>query len=91
MNKSAHANGTYGGEHQRLRDKLAPLVAQGLVDCCELICLMPTRRIEPDQAWDLAHERVTGRYLGPAHATCNRAEGARHRHRNKDNRFSREW
>lgn len=39
---------------------------------------MPTRWIQPGTPWDLAHDRSRpGFYLGPAHAKCNRAEGAR--------------
>jgi hypothetical protein len=52
-----------------LRERLAPQVAAGYVDCAR--CGDP---IEPGEPWDLDH--VDGQpdaYLGPSHASCNRA------------------
>jgi hypothetical protein len=43
----------YGPEHVAQRAQLAPLVAAGKAMCAELVCLMPSRRIEPDAPWDL--------------------------------------
>jgi len=37
---------------------------------------MPTRWIQPGTPWDLAHGPTRDTYLGPAHAACNRSEGA---------------
>ncbi|GAC1387302.1 MAG: hypothetical protein NVSMB48_26560 [Marmoricola sp.] len=68
----------YGNEHQQTRARLRPSVDRGEAQCCEVICLLPNRWIQPGTPWDLAHDRTNpGCYLGPAHAKCNRAEGAR--------------
>lgn len=68
----------YDTEHEKRRQELAPDVEAGRAYCAELICLEPSRWIAPGSDWDLAHNReVPGTYLGPAHARCNRAEGAR--------------
>lgn len=76
---------TYGRRHRAGREHLRPLVDAGEAECTEIICLEEldghTRRIQPGTDWDLAHDRAAGpgRYLGPAHARCNRSEGARWR------------
>jgi hypothetical protein len=69
----------YGYTHQKERDRWRPIVAADQASCAELICLMPSRHITPGTAWDLAHDRIHGGYLGPAHRRCNRSEGARHK------------
>jgi hypothetical protein len=69
----------YGYEHQRLKEQWRPIVDAGRAICAEPICLLPDRHIAPSQPWDLAHNRRTGGYRGPAHRRCNRAEGARHK------------
>jgi hypothetical protein len=71
----------YGADHQRHRRAVAPTVDAGQAWCTEPICLMPDRWIEPGTPWDLAHDRDAGpsAYRGPAHARCNRSEGARFR------------
>lgn len=66
----------YGGNHPRLRQLYAPSVAAGRARCAEPICLMPTRWIQPGTPWDLAHGPTRDTYRGPAHARCNRSEGA---------------
>jgi hypothetical protein len=68
----------YGNLHQKLRRQLAPIVNAGNALCTEPVCLMTTRWIPPHTAWDLAHDRDNGGYRGPAHRSCNRAEGARY-------------
>ena len=68
----------YGGPHQKVRATLTPIVHRGDAWCTEPICLEPDRWIPPNTAWDLAHDRINGGYLGPAHARCNRSEGATH-------------
>lgn len=65
----------YGGRHQRIRAELQPLVDTGQAYCAERICLYPSRWIKPGTAWDLAHADGN-QYRGPAHAKCNRSEGA---------------
>lgn len=69
----------YGTQHQALRRELAPKVAAGDAHCTEPICHDPDgtgRWIAPGRPWDLAHNRDTGGYRGPAHQHCNRREGA---------------
>lgn len=74
----------YGRPHQQERERWRPTVDAGLAHCAEPVCLMPERWIQPGAAWDLAHDREatrltgTATYRGPAHARCNRSEGARH-------------
>jgi hypothetical protein len=71
----------YGAAHQRERERLRPSVEAGEAVCTEPICVLErlgaTRWIPPGAPWDLAHDRHTGGYHGPAHRRCNRAEGAR--------------
>lgn len=70
----------YNYAHQQARLALTPTVNSGNAICAEVLCLMPSRRIIPGTPWDLAHNRhKPGTYLGPAHARCNRSEGARFR------------
>jgi hypothetical protein len=67
----------YDRKHRAERERHRPSVERGEWDCQEVICLMPSRWIEPGMAWDLAHDRsIPGAYLGPAHEKCNRTEGA---------------
>ena len=73
----------YDHKHRTERDKWRPTVNTGQAHCQEIICLMPSRWIQPGTPWDLAHDRTNGGYLGPAHARCNRAEGGREKHRRK--------
>ncbi|GIF08675.1 hypothetical protein Asi03nite_62130 [Actinoplanes siamensis] len=70
----------YDAAHGRLRADWAPRVERGEVDCHEVVCLMPIRRILPGQAWHLCHDRETGQHLGPGHASCNASEGGRAAH-----------
>lgn len=67
----------YGWDHQQERARWKPTVDRGEAWCTEPICLMRDRWIPPGTPWDLAHNRETGGYRGPAHARCNRSEGAR--------------
>ena len=73
----------YGHAHRRARAKWADLVAQGGVECCELVCLKSSRLINPDEPWHLAHTPDGDAYLGPAHAECNTSEGARRGNRTR--------
>lgn len=55
----------------------AKIRADGGGECSERVCIMPSRRIEPNSDWHLAHDHVKGGpedYLGPAHAECNMYE-----------------
>lgn len=74
---------TYTAAHRAEKERLRPGVDAGLASCTEPRCLEAedgkTRWIAPGTPWDLAHDRHRpGHYHGPAHARCNRAEGARH-------------
>ena len=74
--------------HRNLRAQYRRVVERGDGWCTETICLNPQGRwIDPfDEAgWDLAHD-LDGSYLGPAHARCNRSEGAR-----RGNRMRSRW
>jgi hypothetical protein len=75
--KGSTAERGYTGEHVKLKERWRPIVDRGEAHCAEIICLYRTRWIPPGMAWDLAHDRGTGGYRGPAHRKCNRAEGAR--------------
>jgi hypothetical protein len=60
----------YGSAHQRLRKRLAPLVASGQVRCARCGGL-----IYPGTPWDLGHLGHIGDragYNGAEHAVCNR-------------------
>lgn len=71
----------YDHKHRAERERWRPIVEAGQAQCAELVCLMPSRWLAPDTKWDLAHDRTSGGYLGPAHARCNRAEGGREKHK----------
>jgi len=61
----------YGAAHRRLRRKLAPQVATGLVACVR--CGLP---IGANERWELDHRDDGTGYLGAAHQGCNAASGA---------------
>ena len=90
------ATAAHRGAHPKIRAKYKSAVDAGEAFCAEPICVLPHRWIEPGTPWDLAHDRDTGGYRGPAHARCNRAEGARYgNHRRAGRppvvRRTREW
>lgn len=70
-------------EHKAERARWTPVVAAGEAHCAEPVCLMPSRWIPPGSAWDVAHDPSGTRYIGPAHARCNRSEGARRGNRSR--------
>lgn len=70
----------YDRTHDDLREQWRPRVEAGYADCRAPICLMPQRRILPDQAWDLGHDGQR-RHRGPEHARCNRSAGGKAAHR----------
>lgn len=80
------ASPQYRHLHQQTRARWAPIVNAGDAYCTEIICKMRTRWIAPGSKWDLAHDRVNGGYLGPAHARCNRSEGAAYGNRTRAGR-----
>jgi hypothetical protein len=63
----------YGSAHQKLRKRVATLVASGMAVCWR--CGKP---IAPGMPWDLGHDDYDRRiYRGPEHRYCNRSAGAR--------------
>lgn len=66
----------YGEHHQAERQKYADTLREFGGQCMERLCVLPSRRIEPGAAWQLAHDHERGPrdYLGPAHAECNEFE-----------------
>jgi hypothetical protein len=74
----------YGSSHQKLRAKLGPAVASGMVRCARC-----GKRIKPGERCVLDHADIKGAhkaglYLGPSHWSCNQA--ARNRNRAARNR-----
>jgi hypothetical protein len=57
----------YGVAHWRLKDRLRPFVAAGLIPCA--YC---GERIVGE--WDLGHSDNRRSWIGPTHAVCNRRE-----------------
>jgi hypothetical protein len=67
----------YDSRHQRLRARLAPIVATDTVTCARC-----GRLIGPGQPWDLGHvDGVKTRYTGPVDADGDRTAGAQQRNR----------
>lgn len=66
----------YRHAHQQQRARLTPLVEAGEAYCAQPVCVMSTRWIPPDAAWDVAHDDSGTVTLGPAHRKCNRRDGA---------------
>lgn len=62
----------YGAAHQRERANWKPSVETGEVECA--LC---GDLIEPGSEWHLDHTPDRQRYRGPAHAHCNRTDGAK--------------
>ena len=50
------------------------------LECAQPVCLMVTRDIAPDQAYDVAHDDSGTVILGAAHPRCNRSDGGKRRH-----------
>lgn len=69
----------YGADHQKLRQRWAPIVASGRVNCHR--CGHP---ISPGTPWDLGHHDTDRtRYRGPEHRRCNRGAAARKGNRSR--------
>lgn len=73
----------YGREHQKVRASWSPLVDAGMVQCHAVICVMPTRWIEPGSKWHLGHTADRSGWTGPEHQRCNTADGGRRRGRGR--------
>lgn len=78
-------------QHRAQREHWAPIVAAGQAWCSETRCLMASRWIPPGTPWDVAHTPDGLAYLGPAHAKCNRSEGASRGNRQRGRSSRRRW
>jgi hypothetical protein len=74
--RSRHERG-YDTAHDHERRRWASVVATGVAQCANPLCLRPTRTIYPSEPWDLGHTEDRSGYRGPEHRECNRAEGGR--------------
>lgn len=72
--------------HKAARAKVKPIVDAGQAYCAQPVCVMPSRWIAPGSAWDLGHDDSGTAYIGPTHATCNRVDGGKRRHRRAEPR-----
>lgn len=71
-------------EHRAAYRAIVRAQAQGQwLVCHQPVCVMDTRDIAPHQATDVAHDDSGTVILGPSHATCNRHEAGKKRHRVK--------
>lgn len=90
MGKLGSVERGYGVVHRRLRVVWAARVAAGGVCCARCGGV-----IVPGSRWDLGHTDDRSGWVGPEHASCNRAAGARvgnaRRGRQRLGRPSREW
>lgn len=75
----------YGREHRQLRAAWNIRILRGEQPPCSR-CGYP---VTPTDQWDLDHTDDATAYLGPAHATCNRAAGGRKSRRLYRNRTRR--
>jgi hypothetical protein len=62
----------YGAANRRLRKRVAKTVESGGATCWR--CRKPIR---PGSAWHLGHSDDRRFYMGPEHAACSYASGAR--------------
>ena len=76
MTRRSTAERGYTGDHERLRQQWAPIVAAGGAQCRAARCVYGNRWIPPGTPWDLGHFPDRSGWTGPEHARCNRAEGA---------------
>jgi len=65
----------YGAGHRQLRAIWQKRVATGTV-----LCARCQQLIVPNTPWDLDHSDDRSSYIGPSHATCNRAAAGRASH-----------
>lgn len=87
MSRRSTTERGYDAKHKAERARLAPSVERGEWNCAR--CREP---IHPGTPWDLDHDNTREGYLGPSHASCNRAHGARKRNAQAANGTpSRDW
>jgi len=65
----------YGKAHRDLRER----IGQRQVDRGNARCVLCGERILPGSDWHLDHTPDRAGYRGPAHASCNSADGGRRR------------
>ena len=68
-------------EYRAARRQFGRMVQAGQGFCAQPVCVMTSRWIPPGTRWDTAHDDSGTVILGPAHATCNRVEAGKKRHR----------
>jgi hypothetical protein len=76
----------YGWDHQRERARWVKYQQaggdgalgehHGELRCRADVCVMSSRWIGKDEAWDLGHEAGQRSWRGPEHVRCNRRQGA---------------
>ena len=69
----------YGKQHKAVREQWRPAVERGEVECHAIVCLEPSRWIQPGTTWHLGHTPDRSAWTGPEHERCNTTEGATRR------------
>ena len=77
----------YSGDHPALRRKWKPVVDAGHAYCHAIICLKPSRHIQPGEPWHLGHTADRSTWTGPEHQHCNTADGARRKNHKQRSRI----
>ena len=78
----------YSGEHPKLRRHWKPIVDAGQAHCHAIVCLQPSRWIQPGTPWHLGHTADRTAWTGPEHERCNTADGARRKNHKQRTRIT---
>jgi hypothetical protein len=76
----------YNRAHELERERLRPSVEAGEAHCAQPVCHHDDRAIHPGEPWALGHNDDRTTWIGPVHADCNAADGARKARRIINNR-----